>query len=132
MRNVARNNRHYGGILVLVKASAIEGYEGISSRSENLIWLYICLKCGEQLILGVVYIPPRNSSYNRENTGEILGEEFSLMQGSYRDLECVLMGDFNAYTGLEAEIPDMLITDLGDFAPICCRIPRSNKDKKEK
>ena len=70
MRNIARINRHYGGILVLVKASAIEGYERISSRSENLLWLYIYLKCGKQLILGVVYISPQNSSYNRENTWE--------------------------------------------------------------
>ena len=68
VRNVARNNRHYGSILVLIKSSAIEGYETISSRSKNLLRLYIYLKCGKQLILGVVYIPPQNSSYNRENT----------------------------------------------------------------
>jgi len=79
-----------------------------------------------------VYIPPLNSSYNRENTWVILGEEFPLIQESYRDLECVLIGDFNAYTGLVAEIPDVLIPDLGDFVPICCRIPRSSKDEKEK
>ena len=77
-------------------------------------------------------IPPQNSSYNRENTWEILREEFSLIQESYRDLECVLMGDFNAYSGLEAVIPDELIPDLGDFVPICFRIPRSNKDEKRK
>ena len=79
-----------------------------------------------------MYIPPQNSSYNRENTWEILGEKFSLIQESYKDLDCVLMGNFNAYTGLEAEIPDGLILDLGDFVPICCRIPRSNKDEKRK
>ena len=35
------NIRHYGGILVLAKASAIESYERINSKSENLLWFYI-------------------------------------------------------------------------------------------
>ena len=42
------------------------------------------------------------------------------------------MGDFNVHTGTEAEILDVLIPDLGDFVPICCRIPQSNKDEKTK
>jgi len=132
MRNVARNNRHYGGILVLAKASAIEGHERISSRSENLLWLYIYLKCGKQLILDVVYLPPQNILYSRENSWEILEEELSSMQESHRDLECVLMGDFNAYTGLEAEIPDVLIPDLGDFIPIFVEYHESTRMEKEK
>ena len=53
VRNVSRNNRHYSGTLVLIKASAIESYERINSRSEKLLWLYICFKCGKQLILGL-------------------------------------------------------------------------------
>ena len=40
------NNRHYGGILVLAKASAIESYERINSKSENLLWFYIFLNMG--------------------------------------------------------------------------------------
>lgn len=132
VRKPAKNNRHYGGILVLIKSSAIDGYERVNSRSENLLWLRICFKCGKRLILGVVYIPPQNSSYNRENTWEILDDELSLIQESYSDFECVLMGDFNAYTGVEVEVPDLLIPDLGDLVPICCRLPRSNKDEKRK
>jgi len=42
------------------------------------------------------------------------------------------MGDFNGCTGMEADIPDVLVLDLDDFVPISCRIPRSNKDKKNK
>jgi len=56
VRNVSRNNINYGGILVLVKVSAIEG---------NLLWLHFYFKCGKQLILSVVYISPQNSSYSR-------------------------------------------------------------------
>jgi len=66
--NVSRNNRHYGGILVLVKTSAIEGYRRINSRSENLLGPYIRFKYGKQFILGGLNL----SSYNRENTWEIL------------------------------------------------------------
>ena len=43
-----------------------------------------------------------------------------------------MRGDFNAYAGMEAEIPDVLIPDLGDFVPICCRIPRSNMEERRK
>ena len=47
-------------------------------------------------------------------------------------MECVLMGDFNAFSDMEAEISDVLIPDLGDFVPIFYRIPRRNKDEKNK
>ena len=70
--NVSRNSRHYGGILVLIKASVIEGYERINSKSENLLRLYICFKCEKQLSLEAVHILSQNSSYNQENTREIL------------------------------------------------------------
>jgi len=42
------------------------------------------------------------------------------------------MGDFNAFSDMEAEISDVLIPDLGDFVPIFYRIPRRNKDEKTK
>ena len=78
--------------------------------------------------MGVVNILPLDSFYHQGNTWRILEEELSLIQESYRDLECMLMGDFQAYTSMEAEIPDVLIQDLSDFVSICCRIPRSNED----
>ena len=75
---------------------------------------------GYKIILGIVYIPPENSSYSSIELFEGIESEPVLMYNE--DARVCIMGDFNARTGTQSDILsfDSNIIDLStDFIQRC-------------
>ena len=124
-----------GGTAVLVKKEIAHLITIIKSKHSDIVWVKIPnthSRHTRDIYLGYVYISPSCSTYTQsqdQDTWDILNEEVSLYQ---RKGACMLMGDFNARIGTEADyienednrfnqIPTNFITDTNN-------IPRFNRD----
>ena len=127
-RKPAKNMRYYGGILLLIKQGRFRKHSRISSVSENIIWVRIHLVSGKSLILGAVYIAPQNSSYVVEVTWDLLEEELRQLRSRFDKDYFLVVGDFNAYTGICKEINQVSFVDTPDLIPDIYKTSRRSKD----
>ena len=111
--------RHFGGVAIAIKNGLENNINILNSRSENIMWIKIaCSGMEKDLLLGVIYISPINSTYTTNKlkdvyeTWEILEEEIIKFKDIYN---VCLSGDFNARTGLLCDYivnDDTIYTDL--------------------
>ena len=129
---------HFGGLAIAVKNGLENNINILNSRSENIMWIRIaCSGMEKDLLLGVIYISPINSSYTTNKlkdvyeTWEILEEEIIKFKDIYN---VCLSGDFNARTGLLCDYivnDDTIYTDLPiNYNLDMENISRNNCDKK--
>ena len=127
-RKPAGNMRCYGGITVLLSKARFRSYHRIASNSENILWVRLELVRNKWMTLGSVYIAPQNSSYNREETWDVLAEELSRLRRDFTEDVFVVMGDFNAYTGALLEMESVSFREVPDLVPSEYGMPRSSRD----
>ena len=130
-----RAKKFSGGVALAVKNELAGLVTILPSKSDNILWTK--LKCvGKDLLIGVVYISPVNSSYtvnvlqHEYETWDILIDEITKFRHKY---QLCLTGDFNARTGAK---PDFIVNDgvafhdfpdnHGDDSASCLR---NNEDK---
>ena len=107
-----------GGMVLLLKNHIMTYANIIKSKSTDIIWVKLSKKfidAPKDLYIGFVYISPRNSSYATNNdyqTWEILYQEINRYQSSGN---IMLMGDFNARTGLNADFIENDSTNPNDL-----------------
>ena len=81
----------------------------IETESHFILWLKLnknCLNCTEDIIFGIVYVPPNQSKYFSEDEFDLLKSEITQMCKNY---DCIyLCGDINAQTG---KLPDYTTDD---------------------
>jgi endonuclease/exonuclease/phosphatase family metal-dependent hydrolase len=88
---------------VLLRKGVFNLFRRLESESENLLWLLLSVK-NVHLVVCVVYLPPNNSSYSREDTWELVENETQLYKRMYPCRNFIFLGDFNAYTSEEDEL----------------------------
>ena len=100
-----RKGRHSGGIQVYVSDSFSKVSKCLKSASCNILWILLQitrLGCISDILVGTVYISPENSSiFSEEDTFSILEHETAQFKKQFNNVEVIIMGDFNAYTGTE-------------------------------
>ena len=91
--------RKSGGIGALIKTHIFKYVEVISSKSEYVLWLKIkndYTNIGNDIIIGIVYIPPLHSRFFNEDEYDIFESEVA---SKCSDFEYVyICGDMNAQT----------------------------------
>ena len=131
-RELALNNRYFGGLVVLIKDESFKSYTKLKSKSENVIWIRLECWDGLCIVIGSIYIPPQNSSYRNEDTWNLLVKELDEKRANFENDRLILMGDFNAYTSDEVELKDVLIPGIPSAVPAVYRIPRASRDEKRR
>lgn len=120
-RPKSKNAKKFSGGVALAVREELAGLITIlPSKSDNILWAK--LRCiGKELLIGVVYISPINSTYTTNvleheyETWDILIDEVANFRNRYK---ICLIGDFNARTG---EKPDFIANDgvaFHDFSDI--------------
>ena len=92
--------RKSGGISIYFKNKFSNFLKIIETESDYVLWVEISkilTQTEENVILGVVYIPPENSNYYNEDEFLILENE--ILSFSSENKFVPLSGDFNAKTG---------------------------------
>ena len=115
----SRARKYSGGIVLAIKKSISRSVTVIESESDNIIWAKINRRgAGKDLLIGIVYISPINSSYtnnvlpNQYKTWEILEDEIMKFKSIYN---ICLLGDFNART---AKLLDYIVNDDDRYVDI--------------
>ena len=133
----AKARKYSGGIALAIKHNLANHIEMIKSKSDNIMWARLNLAgCKKDLLVGIVYISPINSSYTKNvldspfKTWEILNEELTKFKLLYN---VCLVGDFNARTGT---LPDYVVNDDDkhvdlplNYSVDTVRIKRNNCDE---
>ena len=107
----AKARKYSGGLAIAIRQNIASCVEIIRSKSDNIMWAKIRQKGTRNLMLGIVYISPINSSYTCNilphpyKTWEILEEEIATHKQHHN---ICLLGDFNART---ACLPDYIAND---------------------
>ena len=73
----------------------------------DILWVQFCSE-KDNILLGVVYIPPENSPYSNINLFDDLENNLIYLKGDVENCKICLMGDFNSRT---AEMSDNLLTE---------------------
>ena len=117
-REISKNNRHFGGSLILIKKTIKKGVKFIKDFKGDIIWLkmdknFFGLK--NNILVCFTYAPPINSPYLTDNDLDmidIVEKDISL----YKNGENILIaGDFNAKTKTES---DWVSDQHDDHSPI--------------
>ena len=117
-RTISKNNRHFGGSLILVKKSVQKGVKFVRDFKGDVIWIKLeksFFGFEKDVYFCFAYAPPSNSSYLKNNDLDILEkveEDISL----YSNLGNIMIaGDFNAKTKTEN---DYISDKDDDHSPI--------------
>ncbi len=107
--------RKSGGIGVFVKNSISSYIENINSENEYALWLKIDKKLTnieEDLILGVLYVPPEKSRFFNDEMFLNLEREIGNFSQKYKYM--MLTGDMNARTAKLKDFiePDFFLAEL--------------------
>ncbi len=116
----AKAKRSFGGLAIGVRHSLLKGVTFLKPSHTEFMWLklsktFFGFDC--DIYICSVYISPSNSSFSRDRDNIFTLLENDLAKFSLLG-KCILMGDFNARTGQDADYivsdsPDFL--DLGDY-----------------
>jgi hypothetical protein len=98
-----RNNftHRFGGIGVAIKNSLLQFVHYLKDDCECILWVKICkqfLKVDNDVYIGFVYIPPEGSRFYNNEMFDSVSE--SILNVLSKSDYVMLMGDFNARTGL--------------------------------
>ena len=110
--------KYSGGIAVGVKNNIKPAITQVSSRSKDIIWLRLqnnYFNLPNDMIIGVVYISPANSTYTKslsETVWAVLEDELTQFNNNEQIL---ITGDFNAHT---ACLPHYITNDDDKFTPV--------------
>ena len=99
--------RRSGGIGVFVKDNISPHISIIDSDSDYILWLQLSksfFKAEDDLIFGVVYLPPTDSRFNNPDELELFEIEITTMSVLHKYM--FLLGDFNARSSSEPEFID--------------------------
>ena len=107
--------RKSGGIGLLVKQNISKYVETIDSDCEYIMWIKLnkaIFNIDNDIIMGIIYIPPDQSKFYNEDEMQILNDEIINMCSTTKSL--ILTGDCNGHT---AELPDFISLDnfLADY-----------------
>ena len=110
--------RRSGGISVYVKQNISKHFTNIPSESDYVLWFSInksLTNTEEDLIFGIVYIPPENSRFLIND--ELMTLEMEITETCSKYKYVVLTGDFNARTSNLPDYmsPDTFLADFFDF-----------------
>ena len=97
--------RKSGGIGILINEQIYDSVEVLTNDSEFVSWIKIkgsLFNSTEDVIIGVVYIPPEGSDYSTIDSFNDLETELLSMRNSSKYV--YLIGDFNARTGDKQDI----------------------------
>ena len=78
-RKISANNRHFGGLLILIKKQLKEGVKIIESCNADRIWVKLLksfFNLKRDIYFCFSYAPPLNSPYTRNLDHEVLRDEF--------------------------------------------------------
>ena len=109
--------RSFGGLAVGVKSALIKGVKFLKTTSSEFMWFKLCKKffhMDDDIYVCNVYISPVNSSYSsqRDDIFDLLEHDIA----NFSKLgKCVLFGDFNARTSLDA---DFIVHDSDTFVDV--------------
>ena len=107
--------KHSGGISVLISNPVFKGIDATVKISDYSVWIKVCkdfLNTNQDLYVGVIYLPPENSSFSRRQDADVitsLEEDISLFSKAG---EVLLLGDFNGRTHTEH---DFIVNDSSKF-----------------
>ena len=91
-----------GGVALLVKTEMKNSVTLLDTVCENVVLCRIDASIlGKPVILGSVYIPPKNSRYSKIDIFDDIEQEIT--EGNRASHDIVLAGDFNARTGMIKE-----------------------------
>ena len=88
-----------GGITIAYKAEILDKIQLIATESKFVFWFTIAstyLSLEEDIVVGVVYIPPENTSYS--SPGSFIQIENEYLDISRNYYYVALLGDFNGRT----------------------------------
>ena len=110
--------RRSGGISVYVKQNTSKHFTNIPSESDYVLWFSInksLTNKEEDLIFGIVYIPPENSRFLIND--ELMTLEMEITETCSKYKYVILTGDFNARTSNLPDYmsPDTFLADFFDF-----------------
>ena len=110
--------RKSGGIGVFVKDTISEHVSVVDSESDYVLWLKLdkrAFKMNDDIFIGAIYIPPRDSRFYTNDEIDLFNAEVSEMCISHNYV--LLMGDFNArtYDKFDFIEADDYFLDLFDF-----------------
>ena len=110
--------KHSGGLSVLVKQYIRPGITYLPITNTEFMWFKLCknyFNMSQDIYVAVVYKCPSNSSFenNNDDVFELLENDIA----TYSKLgTCILCGDFNARTNIEAD--SCLNDDINEFMDI--------------
>ena len=107
--------RKSGGIGVFVKQTIINNVDILDSQCEYVMWVKLkksLFNIDHDLIIGIMYIPPEQSTFSNDNEMQHFNNEIINMCSEYSNF--ILTGDSNGHT---AELPDFINVDnfLADY-----------------
>ena len=110
--------RKSGGIGAFIKNDIAPYITLIESESDYILWLRISkllLKTDEDVVLGIVYLPPSDSRFNTPDEIDLFEVEVSNMNILHKYV--LLTGDFNARTHTKADFisEDEFLTEHFEF-----------------
>jgi exonuclease III len=101
--------RSSGGISLYVKRDWKRGIKRLEGKNEYILWIKFkksFFKMANDLYIGAVYIPPKDSPYQKRknyNPFAVILEEISEYE---RKGNVILLGDFNGRTGINSDCLD--------------------------
>ena len=100
--------RKSGGIGVFIKDELFPYVSFIESESDYILWFKfdkVLLKTDEDVVFGVVYLPPADSRFNTQDELDLFEVEITNMCILYKYV--ILTGDFNARTQMQDDFLDV-------------------------
>ncbi|MEW8548255.1 MAG: reverse transcriptase family protein [Candidatus Thiodiazotropha sp.] len=110
--------RKSGGISIFFKEKLSKYISKVESDSDYVLWIEIqrdLLNLDENLIIGVLYVPPENSDYFNDDELTLLETEITSFCNTHKYV--TLTGDFNARTSEMRDYTenDDFLADMFDF-----------------
>ena len=92
---------------ILPNIKKVENSDCNMADDLDILWVQFCSE-KDNILLGVVYIPPENSPYSNINLFDDLENNLIYLKGNVENCKICLVGDFNSRT---AEMSDNLLTE---------------------
>lgn len=108
MKNKKKTNKRSGGIATLVKKEFTKYFRILPTDCEYVQWFKfsnVSFNVEEDVVFGADYLPPENTKYLSQNIFDMFYSEIEHFNNTNKYV--LLMGDFNARTGLMCDLTDI-------------------------
>jgi hypothetical protein len=112
MKNRKKFGRKSGGIILGYKDHLENYIEPLETESNYIFWFKVSSKLfnlSDDLIFGIVYIPPEGSSYLSPDAFDQVENEYRVLSQNYKYI--CLLGDFNSRTADDPDFIDIFINE---------------------